>query len=94
MRSSPTPVTTAELAERAAQLVKQVHETSDAVVFLQEGQPAAVLLSAEEFALVQEHRRFVVAIERGLSDVQAGRVASTDDVKRSLESEFGPIRWQ
>jgi antitoxin YefM len=92
--SSPPPVTTAELAERAAELVKRVHETGDAVLVVQEGEPAAVLVSAEEFAVLREHRRFMSAVQEGLDDASAGRILSTDELKQSLESEFGPIRWQ
>jgi prevent-host-death family protein len=88
------PVTTAELSQRAAEIVKRVHETGEAVVVVQDGQPAAVLVDAEEFALLREHKRFVAAIEEGLADANAGRVLSTQDLKRSLETEFGPIAWQ
>lgn len=88
------PVTTAELSQRAAEIVKRVHETGEAVVVVQDGQPAAVLVDAEEFALLREHKRFVAAIEEGLADANAGRVLSTQDLKKSLETEFGPIAWQ
>jgi prevent-host-death family protein len=88
------PVTTAELSQRAAEIVKRVHDTGEAVVVVQDGQPAAVLVDAEEFALLREHKRFVAAIEEGLADASAGRVLSTQDLKKSLETEFGPIAWQ
>jgi prevent-host-death family protein len=88
------PITAAELSQRAAEIVKRVHETGEAVVVVQDGQPAAVLVGAEEFALLREHRRFVAAIEEGLADANAGRVLSTQDLMRSLETEFGPIAWQ
>jgi len=88
------PITAAELSERAVELVKRVHETGEAVVVVQDGQPAAVLVGAEEFALLREHRRFVAAIEEGLADADAGRVLSTQELMRSLETEFGPIAWQ
>ena len=85
------PITAAELSQRAVELVKRVHETGEAVVVVQDGQPAAVLVGAEEFALLREHRRFVAAIEEGLADANAGRVLSTQELMRSLETEFGPI---
>ncbi len=88
------PITAAELSQRAVELVKRVHETGEAVVVVQDGEPAAVLVGAEEFALLREHRRFVAAIEEGLADANAGRVLSTQDLMRSLETEFGPIAWQ
>ena len=88
------PITAAELSQRAVELVKRVHETGEAVVVVQDGQPAAVLVGAEEFALLREHRRFVAAVEEGLADANAGRVLSTQELMRSLETEFGPIAWQ
>jgi prevent-host-death family protein len=88
------PVTTSELAARAAEIVKRVHDTGDAVVVVQDGEPAAVLVGADEFAMLREHRRFLAAVEEGLADASAGRVLSSQELKESLEKEFGPIAWQ
>jgi len=94
MGSEKAPVSTTELSERAEELVRGVHDTGDAVVVLQGGQPAAVLIGASEFAALREHRRFLAAIGEGLADVNAGRVLTTQEIKKSFEAEFGPIAWQ
>ena len=95
MRSEqPPPISTTELAERAAELVKRVHETGDAVIVVQDGEPAAVLVDATEFAALREHRRFLNAVRAGLADVEAGRVLTTPEIRKSLEAEFGPIAWR
>jgi prevent-host-death family protein len=95
MRSdSAPPISTTELAEKAAELVKRVHETGDAVIVIQDGEPAAVLVDANEFAALREHRRFLDAVRTGLGDVDAGRVLTTPELKKSLEAEFGPIAWR
>jgi prevent-host-death family protein len=88
------PVSTTELSERAAELVKRVHETGDAVIVVQDGEPAAVLIDASEFAALREHRRFLDAVRAGSADVEGGRVPTTPEVKKSLEAEFGPIAWR
>jgi prevent-host-death family protein len=88
------PVTTTELSQHAAEIVKRVHETGEAVVVVHDGQPAAVIVDAEEFALLRGHRRFVAAVEEGLEDADAGRVLSTNELKKSLETELGPIAWR
>jgi prevent-host-death family protein len=88
------PISTAELSEKAAELVKRVHETGDAVIVTQDGEPAAVLVDATEFAALREHRRFLEAINEGMADVDAGRVLTTQELKKSFEAEFGPIAWQ
>jgi hypothetical protein len=49
---------------------------------------------ATEFAALREHRRFSAAIGEGLADVDAGRVLTTQELKKSFEAEFGPIAWQ
>jgi prevent-host-death family protein len=95
MRSdSAPPISTTELSQRAEELVKRVHETGDAVIVVQDGEPAAVLVDANEFAALREHRRFLDAVRAGLGDVEAGRVLTTPELKRSLEAEFGPIAWR
>ncbi len=94
MASEKAPVSTAELSERAEELVRGVHDTGDAVVVLQGGEPAAVLIGATEFAVLREHRRFLAAISAGLADVNAGRMLTTQELKKSFEAEFGPIAWQ
>jgi hypothetical protein len=71
-----------------------VHDTGEAVVVLQGGEPAAVLICATEFAALREHRRFLAAIGEGLADLNAGRVLTTQELKKSFEAEFGPIAWQ
>ena len=90
----PQPISTTELSERAAELVKRVHETGDAVIVVQNGEPAAVLIDASEFAALREHRRFLDAVRVGLADVETGRVLTTPEIKKSLEAEFGPIVWR
>jgi prevent-host-death family protein len=90
----PQSISTTELSERAAELVTRVHETGDAVIVVQNGEPAAVLIDASEFAALREHRRFLDAVRVGLADVEAGRVLTTPEIKKSLEAEFGPIAWR
>jgi prevent-host-death family protein len=95
MRSDAAPpISTAELSENAADLVRRVRETGEAVIVVQDGQPAAVLVDATEFAALREHRRFLESIGEGLADVEAGRVVTTEELKRSFEAEFGSIAWQ
>ena len=66
--------------------MRSVHDTGDAVVVLQGGEPAAVLIGATEFAALREHRRFLAAIGEGLADngVRAASLGEgdADDVGR------------
>jgi prevent-host-death family protein len=92
--SDPDLVSTSEFATEAAALVKRVRDTGQAIMVTDEGRPAAVLVTAEEFAAYREHRHFVGAVNEGLADVEAGRVLTTDALKASLEAEFGSIAWR
>src|SRR3954465_8040852 len=57
MGSKKAPVSTTELAERAEEPVRSLHDNRDAVVVLQGSEPAAVLIGATEFAALCENRR-------------------------------------
>lgn len=83
-----------ELAEDAASLVRRVRDSGESIMVIEDGEPAAVLVSTAELALLREQYRFVSAVEEGLADVEAGRVMTTDELKQSLEAELGPIAWQ
>ena len=87
-------MSTQQLAAAADDLVRQVRDTGQAVMVTDDGEPAAVLVTPAEFAVLREHRRFVAAVEEGLADARAGRTLSTNELKASLEAERGPIQWQ
>ena len=87
-------VSTSELAEGAAELVKHVRETGQAVMVLEDGEPAVVIVTASRFAELDERGRLLSAVAEGLADIAAGRVMTTDELKASLEAELGPIAWQ
>jgi predicted transcriptional regulator len=40
---------------------------------------------------VHERDRFVAAAQEGLADVEAGRLLDSDEVRRQLDAEFGPL---
>jgi predicted transcriptional regulator len=55
-------------------------------LFRKAANPAAVLIGATEFAALREHRRFLAAIGEGIADVNAGRVLTTQELKKSFEA--------
>ena len=94
MASSTKVVSASQLAAQAAALIREVRETGEPVLVTEDSELAAVLVTAEEFASITEHPRFVAAVSEGLADMEAGRVLTTDELKRSLEVELGPIAWR
>ena len=79
----------ARFKAQASQVFKRLHEEQRPVVITQNGKPAAVLITPEEFDQVQEHQRFMGAIREGLDDVSAGRVLDDEDLDAALEAELG-----
>ena len=80
------------LAKAKAQLskvVRDVQASRRAIVITQNGTPAAVILSPEEFDRLSGRSSVVRAIEEGIADSDAGRLISDGDLERELDARFG-----
>jgi prevent-host-death family protein len=75
----------------ASQLLKSININNRAVVITQNGKPAAVVLSPHEFDRLNAQDRFILAVNQGLNDEQAGRVIDDDDLDAILERELPTI---
>lgn len=73
----------------ASKLLRQMHASKRPLVITQNGKPAAVVLTPEEFDALNYRNRVVAAVERGLRDADAGRVVSSEDVRKQIKREFG-----
>ncbi len=73
----------------ASQVFRQLHQEQRPVVITQNGKPAAVLITPEEYDEMQEHRRFLGAVQEGLEDGKAGRTISDAELDAKLEAELG-----
>lgn len=80
-----------ELESAGAAVVAGVRASGQPVVFTDEGRPAVVLLTAEQFNELADRRDFVDAVNEGLADVDAGRTLSTSELTARLEKRFGPL---
>jgi prevent-host-death family protein len=78
-----------DLKSRAGRVLKQAREGGRPVVITQNGRPAGVLLSPEEFDRLQYRERFMAHLAEGLADADAGRVVDTDELNRRLHAKFG-----
>lgn len=61
------------------------------MVVTQNGKAAAVLLAPEEFDHLTAQTHFVAAVQEGLDDHEAGRVASNQELGRRLDARFGAL---
>jgi PHD/YefM family antitoxin component YafN of YafNO toxin-antitoxin module len=72
-------------------VVRGLRQRGRPVVITQNGKPAAVLLSPEEFDALAHHAGFMDAVQRGLADARAGRLLSDEELGHELDREFGPL---
>jgi antitoxin YefM len=80
-----------EFKTHAAQFLRKLRERGRPMVITQNGKPAAVLITPEEFDHLREHHRFLAALREGLADADAGRTISDADLEREMDAEFGPL---
>lgn len=65
-------------------MLHEVQSSHRPLVITQNGKAAAVLISPSDFDLLTEQARFVDAVQRGLVDVQTGRLVSDEDLDKEL----------
>jgi prevent-host-death family protein len=78
-----------EFKTHASRVIRRLHTTKRPFVITQNGKPAAVLLTPEEFDRLNEHAQFLDAVDEGLRDSAAGRVTDDTELTRELDKRFG-----
>jgi prevent-host-death family protein len=77
-------VSLSDFKNKASRMLNEVQSSHRPLVITQNGKAAAVLISPSDFDLLTEQARFVDAVQRGLTDVQNGRVISDEDLDKEL----------
>lgn len=76
-----------EVRNRLSEYVAEVELTHERITITQHGHPAAVLISADDLASIEETLEVLrtpgasEAIREGLADVAAGRFVSNDEIR-------------
>ena len=73
----------------ASRVLRDLHEKNRPIIITQNGKPAAVLLTPEEFDRLSKQEQFVTAVKEGLQDVKAGNIISDEQLSTTLREEFG-----
>jgi prevent-host-death family protein len=73
----------------ASSVLRRLKDSQRPVVITQNGRPAAVLITPEEFDRMHERDSFLAAVREGLADAEAGRLVEDAEVERMLLAEFG-----
>jgi len=64
--------------------LKQVQATGLPLIITQNGKPAGVLVSAEEYDKLVYRKQFMESVEHGLMAAEDGEVYGTDEVRARL----------
>jgi len=79
-----------EFKTHASKALLRVRESQRPLVITQNGKPAAVVLSPEEYDRLTEREQFVAAVRYGLADSEAGRVVDDGEMERELRRQLRP----
>jgi prevent-host-death family protein len=67
-------VSLSEFKARASKMIHDLQDSHRPLVITQNGKAAAVLISPADFDALTEQVRFVDAVQKGLMDVEHGRI--------------------
>jgi prevent-host-death family protein len=68
-------------------VVRQTSETHRPVLLTSHGQGVAVVQSLGDYEKAEEERSFMRAVTEGLMDIEKGRIAGVDEVRKRLGLE-------
>jgi prevent-host-death family protein len=77
-------VSLSDFKNKASKMLHEIQSSHRPLVITQNGKAAAVLISPSDFDVLTEQVRFVDAVQRGLADVQNGRVLPDEDLGKEL----------
>ena len=74
-----------EFKSSISRWLKNIKSTGQPLVITQNGKPAGVLLSPEEYDDLVYTRRFLESVSRGLDDFEKGQTYNSKDLKEELQ---------
>ena len=79
-----------EFKTKIAKWFKSIQETGQPLIITQNGRPAGVLLSPQEYDELIYRRSFLLSVDRGIDDAENGRLFTAEEVRsKLLESVTG-----
>ncbi len=73
-----------EFKSGLSKYLRSVQQSGHPLVITQNGRPAGVLLSPSDYDELVYRKSFLESVERGISDVDSGRVCNTKELKEKL----------
>ncbi len=78
-----------EFRARSGQMLERLKTSGRPLVITQNGRPAGVLITPEEFDRMRNQLEVAREIEEGLADLDAGRTMTTRELLASLRASAG-----
>ena len=78
-------VPVAEFKVQISKYLNSIRSTGRPMVITQNGKPAGVLISPDDFDELVYQKSLIESISRGLSDIQNGNIFTTDELRAELE---------
>lgn len=78
-------VPAAEFKVKISKYLKEIRSTGRPMVITQNGKPAGVLISPDDFDELFYQKSLIESIHRGISDIEKGNVLTTDELRAELE---------
>jgi antitoxin YefM len=76
----------AEFKSSISKCFKNLKNTGHPLIITQNGKPAGVLMSPNDYDELVYRKSFIDSVERGISDADNGRIFNTQEIKASLTS--------
>ncbi len=73
-----------EFKTKIAKWFKSIQETGQPLIITQNGRPAGVLLSPQEYDELIYRRSFLLSVDRGIDDAENGRLYTAEEVMSKL----------
>lgn len=77
-------VSLSDFKNKASRMLHDIQSSHRPLIITQNGKAAAVLISPADFDDLSEQARFVEAVQKGMADVQHGRIIPDEDLEKSL----------
>ena len=76
-----------EFKSKMTKWLNTAKDTGHPLIITQNGKPAAVVLSPEEFDNMKYTKRFMNSINQGLADINSGNSLDTEELKNELKKQ-------
>ncbi len=76
-----------EFKNKMAKWINTAKDSGHPLIITQNGKPAAVLLSPEEFDNMEYSRQFMKSVRQGLDDIDSGSALNTEQLKNELKKK-------